>query len=155
MKSAKVMLRVCLIAALGLSIQLMFVGCNRLEEQARATEESNIKRLGILYGLFIGQHRGRPPKNEAEFKKYIESKGTDYLDHMGIASVDDLFVSERDSQPYVIYYGKMGPNVPALGGPITMYEKIGAEGQRFCASELGTVEKIADEEFLRAVPDAK
>lgn len=155
MNFAKITPRRRLIAALGLSLSLTLVGCNRLEEEARATEESNIKRLAILYGVFTGQNRGRPPKSEADFKKYIESKGPEYLDNFGVTSVDELFVSERDGQPYVIYYGRPGPNVPTLGGPITMYEQVGVEGKRFAASELGTIQKIDEEEFLLAVPDAK
>jgi hypothetical protein len=102
---------------------------------------------------YMAQHRGAPPRNEAEFKKFIEMAGPEHK-HLGIDNVDELFVSERDGQPYVVAYGKLGPKVPALGGPITIYEKVGADGKRFVATDL-TVETVTEEEFQRIVPNAK
>jgi hypothetical protein len=138
----------------GCAVLVAALGCGESGETSQATQESHIKRLAILYGRYMSQHRGAPPRNEADFRKFIELSGPDQLKHLGIASVDELFVSERDGQPYVIVYGKLGPPVQGLGGPITMYEQVGGDGSRFVATDL-TVETVTEEDFRRMVPNAK
>jgi hypothetical protein len=130
-------------------------GCGpAVDQTARQTEDSNIKRLAILYGRFLGPNRGRPPQDEAAFKRYLNSLSPDYLESLGVTSIEDLFVSERDGQAYVVTYGKLGPPVESFGGQVTMYEQQGLEGKRFVADELGTVRELAEEEFRALIPDA-
>jgi hypothetical protein len=115
-------------------------------------QESNIKPLAMLYGQFMGQHQGRPPASEEEFKKFIETRGMGMLKQFGIPSVDALFISERDKQPYVVLYGELkGP--PALAGqPVCVYERQGVNGRRFVASSLGAVEEVDEARFRKLVP---
>jgi len=131
------------------------VGCSKPQDLTKDTQESHMKPLAILYGRYIGQHQGRPPRDKAAFKSFIESQGKEYLEHLGVKNADDLFISERDGEPYVVHYGKLDLRSQRLGGFVTMYEKKGADGLRFVASELGTIEKLTDEEFAQAVPKAK
>jgi hypothetical protein len=133
---------------------LATLGCGDGQESAEATQESNIKKLGVLYGRYMSRNRGQPPRNEADFRKFIDGLGDDFLKHLGATSADELFISERDGQPYVVVYGKLGPRVDTVGGPIAIYEQVGADGTRFVATDL-TVETVTEEEFRRAVPNAE
>jgi hypothetical protein len=101
--------------------------------------------LALLYGQFTGQHRGQPPKSEAEFRAFIEAKGKPLLASFGIADVESLFTSPRDKKPYVVRYGVVtGPPGPA-GQPVIAYEQEGVGGKRFVASSLGAVDEIDEE----------
>jgi len=130
-------------------------GCGtRIESQER--EQSNLKPLAIMYGQFIGQHRGQPPKNEEEFKQYVRSQSPDALASFGVSDPDAIFVSSRDGQPYVVHYGnaaRTGPPGPG-GQPVIAYEQTGVGGDRFVASSIGAIEEVDEERFRELVPDA-
>jgi hypothetical protein len=129
------------------------VGCASREEAAQ--EVSTLKPLVILYGQYVGQHRGQPPASEAEFKKFVESQGADTLRSFGVADADDLWVSPRDGQPYVVLYGPVaGPPGPG-GQPVVAYESVGVGGKRYVASSLGAVEEVDEARFRELVPGAK
>jgi hypothetical protein len=89
-------------------------------------------------------NQGRLPRNNEELKAHIRSQGGQ--------SVDELFISERDNQPYVILYGKDAAN-PALGGLIA-YEQLGVDGSRYIAYRSGSVEAIDEARFRELVPNA-
>jgi hypothetical protein len=131
------------------------VGCSS-HRVNQAQEQSNLKPLATLYGQFIGQHRGQPPADEAQFKQFITSKGKDLLRSFNVSSVDELFVSSRDGKPYVVLYGAAatkGPPGPA-GSPVVAYEQEGVGGKRFVASSMGAVEEVDEARFKQLVPGA-
>lgn len=129
---------------------MLVAGCGQ-QTQSKKQQESRLKPLSLLYGQYMGQHRGQPPQNEAEFKKFVESQKS-FLTQFGITDPATLFISERDGQPFVVIYGK--PSGPAaLGGqPVIAYEKVGAGGKRFVASQLGAVEEVDEARFKELVP---
>ena len=131
---------------------LLTVGCGGAQRRAKQREESNLKPLAILYGQFIGQHRGRPPASEEEFKKFIGSFGKEQLATFNVADLDSLFVSPRDQKPYVVLYGK----APRAGSArVIAYEQEGQGGTRFVATDLGKVEEVDEARFRELVPGAK
>jgi hypothetical protein len=144
-----------------LSAALLFVfslclagGCS--ENQSAEREQSNLKPLAVFYGQYLGQHRGQPPANEQDFKKFLEAMGKDRLASMQVKSVDELFVSPRDGKPYVILYGsvsKSGAELPST--TVIAYEQAGKGGKRFIARILGAVEEIDEAKFKELVPQAK
>ena len=90
--------------------------------------------------------------NEADFKAYAETSAKPILEANGIQSVDALFTSSRDQQPYVILYGPLtGPPGPA-GQPVFAYEKVGVNGKRYVATSLGAVQEVDEAEFRKLVP---
>jgi hypothetical protein len=132
---------------------LLAAGCGSNAQKVEQ-ETSNLKPLMILYGRYMGQHRGQPPPNEAAFKEFIKTVGTAELPG-GAKDVDSLFVSTRDKQPYAIIYGPpKGPPGPG-GQPVVAYEQTGVRGHRFVASLLGAIEEVDDAKFRQLVPDAK
>jgi len=143
---------VALVASLGV------LGCgDGARRQAQEFSQSNLRPLAILYGQFVGQHRGQPPKSEAEFRAFIKSLKPEQLAALaGGRDADSLFVSTRDQKPYVVIYGRAatGPPGPA-GAPVVVYEQEGRGGKRFVANSLGAVEELDEATFKQRVPDAK
>lgn len=108
----------------------------------------------VLYGRYVGQHQGKPPGNEAEFRKYVEAQGATDLANLGVTDPAKLWISSRDGQPYVILYGPVaGPPGPA-GMPVVAYESKGSGGKRYVASSLGAVDEVSDARFHELVPTA-
>jgi hypothetical protein len=120
---------------------------------AAITEQaSTLKPLAVLYGKYRGEHAGNPPGSDAEFRAFVQTSGKPILDANQIPSVDVLFTSSRDNQPYVILYGPLtGPPGPG-GEPVFAYEKVGVNGKRYVATSLGAVQEVDEAEFKRLVP---
>lgn len=132
------------------------LGCGGAQEQARRQEESRLKPLAIFYGQFTGQHRGKPPTSEAEFKEFIRTQGAEQLASFQVNNLETLFVSERDEKPYVVLYGEASKNSPPgpAGAPVVAYEQQGVGGRRFVASSMGAVEEVDEARFKQLVPMA-
>jgi len=94
---------------------------------------------------------GRPPKSEAEFKDFIQTNGSKVLERLNIASVDELFISERDKQPIVVLYGKKPEGVRR---DIVAYEQTGVAGSRQVGFALGMIEDVEADKFGELVPGA-
>lgn len=136
-----------LVASVGTACSLA-LGCGSSTKKVDQ-ETSNLKPLMVQYGKYLGQHRGQPPANDAEFKAFVKSPA------QGVNDPDALFVSSRDKQPYVILYGRVnGPPGPA-GQPVIAYEQEGIGGRRYVASTLGAIEEVDEKRFRELVPDAK
>jgi len=132
---------------------VLLLGCESSSNKA-SQESSAIKPLALLYGQFTGQHRGTPPKDEAEFKAFVEKTDAVFLKSFAIDNPDLIFVSSRDHKPYVIVYGTpTGPPGPG-GQPVIAYEQIGVSGKRYVASFLGAVEEVDEARFRELVPFA-
>ena len=132
-------------------------GCGGSQRESQEREESNLKPLAIFYGQFTGQHRGRPPSDEDEFKQFIRSLGSEQLATFGVTDPESLFISSRDQKPYVIIYGGAARSaVGTLGGPsrVVAYEQVGKDGLRLVANDLGAVEEVDEARFREMVPDA-
>jgi hypothetical protein len=138
-----------LVLAALLAVQAGCGGSAGVEEEA-----STLKPLAVLYGQYLGQHRGQPPANEAEFKSYIEAQAAVLQQQYGLSDINSFFVSSRDDKPYVILYGPLtGPPGPG-GQPVFAYEQQGVGGRRLVASSLGAVEEVDEATFKRLVPTA-
>ncbi len=109
---------------------------------------SNMQGLANAYGRCTSQNRGRPPRNEAQLRKFIESLGPDWLQQYQAETVDDIFISSRDGKPYVVLYGKLGIKYVA-------YEQEGVDGTRFVADDLGIAKEMDEATFRQEVPYAK
>jgi hypothetical protein len=128
-----------------LSLLLLgLVGCggNKGNEMIAANNDTNIKRLGTMYGFFQLKNQFKGPKDEAEFKKFIGEQDAGRLALAGItgSKVDDLFLSERDKQPFKIRYGVntqlRGPSLPVI------FEATGAEGKRQVSFTGGSMQEV-------------
>src|SRR5262249_11318649 len=134
----------------GLIISLLAVaaciasGCHSNDSGAANKQEtSHLKPLVVLYtSASTALHH--PPQNEAEFKKYIALQKGRMLDVLHVDNPDELFVSERDGQPYVINYG---PPANGKERSVVAYEKDGVNGNRMVGYMSGVVVELDEEHF--------
>jgi hypothetical protein len=99
--------------------------------------------------------QGQVPKNEEDFKRFINSLDTAALDRVkaasGVSNIEELFASERDGQPYVFFYGQPPAGVT---GDVVAYEQSGIDGKRFVGYSLGAVAEVDEQKFDELVPPA-
>lgn len=134
-------------------ISLALLGCGG-PTHTPPQEQATLKPLALLYGYYIRDHRGQPPANEDEFRQFVEKQPAETLAQIGAKEPNQIWISPRDGQPYVILYGKVsGPPGPA-GAPVVAYEKVGSGGKRMVVSSLGAFEEVTEERFRELVPNA-
>lgn len=128
-------------------------GCGGTETASKSKEAAPIKPLSVVYGLYVGRHRGQAPPNEAELKAFAASPDAKpILDTFKVASFESLLTSPRDNKPYVIVYGApKGPPGPGMA-PVVIYEQQGSGGMRYVASSLGAIEEVDEATFKKYVP---
>lgn len=125
-----------------------FAGCGDRQEPEDVVElRSNMRGLAVAYGNYTKSHRGRPPRSEKLFRVWIEKQGPDFLTILQVDNVDDIFISSRDNEPYVVVYGK-----PKR---VVAYEAVGVDGKRFITDDLGVSTEVDEATFDEMVPDAK
>jgi hypothetical protein len=93
---------------------------------------------------------GGPPPNEAVFKSFAKERGEPLVKLAGVSSVDELFVSSRDNEPYVILYGKEAAKLINRG--ILVHERTGVGGHRLVGYRGGSVEALDEAAFRKLVP---
>jgi hypothetical protein len=99
-----------------------------------------LKVLGIEYARFMAEHDGRPPKDRQEFAAFLEPRKDQIV---GLKEVEQLFVSPRDNEPLMIYYGKSPPLADDSGYPAVAREATGAAGKCLVANTRGGVKEMA------------
>lgn len=90
--------------------------------------------LGQAYSQFTFE-RGQPPRGPADLRGRVEG--------------DDAFVSPRDGEPLVIFWGVdlRSPPTWATGRPVLAHEKTGVEGRRHVLTTMRNVELLDDDAF--------
>jgi hypothetical protein len=139
---------------IAVSLLLSLAGCGKQTGEVSPVQ-SNLGWLGSQYGMFVSSHRGRPPKNDEEFRKYIEKTATPQeLDRLKAKSVDELFTSPRDGKPFkMVTYAKL-PGLtkgqPPPAPPVVLYEEAG-QGGKFAVAYLGGNTQTVDQATLRSL----
>lgn len=128
------------------SLSVLSIGCSAPAPEVSEEQDGTMRALAMAYGQYVSQNRGRPPKDEKRLRKFVEDK-QHILDTFGVESIDDMFVSPRDNEPYVVNYGKKAR--------VVAYEKVGVDGKRMIAEDLGVVREVDEAEFAELVPNAK
>lgn len=131
---------------------LALVGCGAPSEVPQEEPVVHLKALAVLYGRYVGSHRGQSPPSEAEFKKFIQSLPKTELETLKVADVDSLFISPRDNQPYQVQYNIPLPPPGPQGAPVVAYEQTGSGGERYVATSLGDVQLVDEAKFQEVAP---
>jgi hypothetical protein len=116
------------------------------------TEASNLKPLAVMYGRYIGSNQGRGPKDQQEFKAFIQSRPKEELTNLNASDVESLFVSSRDKKPYKFKFDSK-PAVPGQSANIFAWEQDGLDGKRYVAGTLGEILEIDEQKFRELVPN--
>ena len=133
-----------------LLVALTLVGCGAQSDVAQRQETTHLRSLVSLY-RHAASTLGRPPADEVEFKDFIRNKAKAMVDALKIANVDELFVSERDGQPFVVLYGRRPPEVAP---DLVAYERTGVAGKRYVGYSLGVVQEVDEQRFAELVPES-
>lgn len=150
---------VCLALA---GVALASLGCSgKVVKEKDDPGRTRITQLGILYGRYSSQHYGRPPATEKDFKDWVHGLPADQLPPgVELGKTDEVFVSPRDNQPYVVRYGVApgAPGPPSADGkpssPVLAYEKVGSMGKHYVVYSTVQVEEVDDARLKEMVPDA-
>ena len=125
----------------------VFAGCVRRidpNEAIARVNEINIQRLANLYFTYQMKNEWKGPADEAEFKEFLSSYNPKKLSRIGIDpnAIDELFVNERDGQPFKIRYSVAGS---AMGSsePV-IFESVGVRGKRMVGF-LNMMQREVDE----------
>jgi hypothetical protein len=95
----------------GLLIALLilgvFAGCGGSldpNEAIAKVNSNNLQRLANLYFTYQMKNDWRGPADEAKFKEFIRGYNAKKLTRIGIDAnaIDELFINERDGQPFKI-----------------------------------------------------
>ena len=119
------------------------------ESMIATSNNSNVKRLATLYSYFHIQNRNKGPKNEEQLRAFIEAQDANRLKRGGIdaTKLDELFVSERDGEPFVVRYGVntviRGPSLPVV------FESTGVDGMRQVGFCNGSMKEVDEDEYDR------
>jgi hypothetical protein len=130
-------------------------GCSSKDPASRIGEmnDTRIKQLANLYMAHQMRNGSNGPKDQPAFKSFIQNGMAPHrLEMMRVdpAKVDDLFVSERDGQPFIVKYGQSGGTMSKL--PV-VFEMEGQGGSRQVAFTNGQVEDVDEaryQELLRS-----
>ena len=131
-----------------LIVTLLVLGCQPPEVHDETERRgSNLQSLAGMYRMYASQSGGSPPPDEEAFKNFISAQGLKHFESFGIQSVDDLFVSPRDGQPYVVAYGGGPDDMP----DVIAYEQDGLESGRWIVTSMAVVAEVDQAEFDRMV----
>ena len=130
---------------------LALAGCNGADAESMiaASNDTNVKRLATLYSIFHNKNNLKGPKNEEQLREFIESQDANRLKRGGIdaTKLDELFVSERDGEPFVIRYRV---NTVVFGPPLpVVFEATGIDGMRQVGFCNGLMQEVDEEEYDR------
>lgn len=134
-----------------LGTALLFAGCGGADADSMiaAANDTNVKRLATMYTFFHIQNKSKGPKNEEQLRTFIESQDAKRLKRGGIdaSKLDELFVSERDGEPFVVRYGV---NTVVFGPPLpVIFESTGIDGMRQVGFSDGPMKEVDEDEYDR------
>jgi hypothetical protein len=148
--------RICsryVVAVLCLSLLAAVGGCGG-GSKPQTKVEAHLQALAVFYGRYLSQNRGRPPADEKAFKQFLAKLNPAEFSSFGLSTPDEMFISPRDNQPYVVRYnvpvGPPGPQGPA----VIAYEQTGSGGSRYVAFALGGVQEVDEARWRQLVPEA-
>jgi len=131
---------------------IALTGCGRSQAPDPHGHAGSV--LGELTKVYAGHLRAsgfRPLADEAELKTILAQAGDGVLKRAGVRSIDDMLVSPRDSQPFVIAYGKAARRL--LDEGVVAYEQTGVSGRRLVGFALGYVQELDQQAFDQLLPD--
>jgi hypothetical protein len=137
-----------LVTSLLVAALLVSGGCSSAKPGPNNDERMTRAILGVLsefYGDYLQSHRGKPPKDNADFHKYLQSRAED-LKLYNVESPDQLINSRRDGRPLVIVSGRVvaPPDLPE--SPWAAYEQKGIDGIKFAVRVRGGIHELSEDE---------
>ncbi len=135
-----------LASCLGAVFALSGCGSQSAENLLANANDSNIEKLANLYGKFQQDHSWKGPANEQEFRDYIDNAVPDFIkERIGFTTTDEVFVSQRDSEPFQIRYEIVG-SARGCSEP-AIFEATGRGGKRMVGFLNMEQREVDDQEY--------
>jgi hypothetical protein len=129
-----------------LLLACLLAGCTPQGNTGTDEAADRLRALAVNYQRYAGQHQGNGPPSEQKFKEFVKKMGVPE----GL-TIDELFVSPRDNQPFEIRY-KIRPGFPGPDSPVIMWEQTGDGSTRRVARASGAVIVVPEAEFAQLKP---
>lgn len=129
-------------AILAMSLCSFLGGCS-FSDPKPPSGQLEIEKAGSWFHLFRRRHRGKAPKDEAEFIQFIEAEFASLGETVdGLA----MLTSPRDGQTYEMLYGvKASSKNPEEN--VAGYEREGYGGKKLVAFENGPSKEVDEGEL--------
>lgn len=142
----------CTLSAVLAVLVTVVSGCgsgDAADQMFAEANDMNIKRVSSLYAVFQGQHKYKGPKDEAEFKSFISQQNEKHLKRIGVdpSKLDELFLSERDNQPFNIRWELVCQ--PRSAPKPIVFEKDGVDGKYMVAFSSYVCKEVDKAEYDR------
>jgi hypothetical protein len=136
-------------------VAFVFSGCSQKTPTPDELAAKRGGRLGVLYGMCVGQNKGKPPQAVQQIKDFATKRiNSEELSALGVTTIDDLFVSPRDGLPYkMVEYRKLPP--PSGEPVVVFYEQQGQHGVRRAALLGGGTLDLDESLLAKLVPSFK
>lgn len=126
-------------------------------DMVAAMNDSNIRKVANLYMAYQIRHGMMGPKDEAEFKQFIQTEmQPNKLEMMNVDpnNVDALFVSETTGQPFEVSYGLRGSTMAIMA---VAYDQPGDNGKRRVGFTNAPVKEVDEQQYeqLKQNPQTK
>jgi hypothetical protein len=143
------------------AVGLLFVaGCrnDKATDLFNSVNGSNIQRLANLYCVYQASNQFKGPKDEQQFKEFIKQLHPSRHKYFGVdvSKVDELFISERDQQPFKIRW-ELTAN-PRQGLVPIVFEQQGVNGKYmigFSSFEVREVEQSDYDQYWSGKKDGE
>jgi hypothetical protein len=126
---------------------LSFTGCGGgadVGDLMKQGNSTNIRRVRNCYAMYADLNKYKGPASKEELLEFLKSNGgaMTRLERMGIPQedLDDMFVSERDGEPFKIRWGLNGVDDHAC-----VFEAVGVEGKYMVA--FATPRELEKDEY--------
>lgn len=143
---------ICLTLVPLLCALLVITGCGGTKQPSISDiNQQTVTVLNVFatfYSKYLSLHHGKPPKDYAAFRKFLESR-TDSLEQHNIKDLEQLFNSPRDAQPFTVVYDKRIAVSDSPGTFWAAYEQTGVDGKRMAVRTYGGVDLLDAEQFAR------
>jgi hypothetical protein len=126
---------------------LIVVACGLIGCGSRSTKPdpspTNLRQIQALYRVYTQVRGGVGPRDANEFKRFIRAEGSGDAQrlHVDLTQLDQLFISPRDEQPYLINYGLRLADEQNKR-QIIVAERVGHNGKRAIGDLRGWVEEV-------------
>jgi hypothetical protein len=109
-------------------------GASQDAEFVKASNDTNLKKMGSVYQLYASRFGYRGPKSKDELLSFLKTneKIASNLELMGLdrEKIDDYFVSENDGQEFAFRWGVfINPDLERSKEPL-VFERQGKDGIR-------------------------
>ena len=116
----------------------------------RKHNPDNMRRMISCYRNFQLRNGHKGPKDESEFKEYLQSeRARKFMGLIGVdtGNLDATFTNERDGKPFKIRYGVAGS--PAGSDDPVIFEETGDGATRLVGFTSGQVREASNEQYTQ------